>query len=484
MSIGPVLRLELAHLARQRFTWLVLVALFAAMLVGGAVGANRVAAERAMIERAAQAEANTIAEAKAATELYGKPGDFEVAQFRDPTDAYGYMYNFFIGYSVRQPAPLAALTIGQSDIYPSAIRVNFSDPFPDNAHELKSPRMLALGTFDLGFVLVFLLPLAVIALCGTRLASEQDAGILRMIASAPIEPRRVAVAKFGALAIILMPITAVTTVVALLTTGAVTLSASTASLAMVALLTSLYALFWIAASALAVSLWRGAVGALAALVISWAALSVLLPSLASLALSAAVPAPSRIAYVEESRAAADAIAADSDSAMRWLASLPGSAEWKPEIVESSEVGRLSAQRLLRSALAERQEAFATHALDTEKLAERFRVISPSLIFGGALQHLAGTDARSQRRFVESADAHAESLRSWFEPRVLANIGAEQPCAQCPGRLNFAQYDEVPRSAPLSAILSWSDLWMAVVYLLVVIVATGIVAATRFGRWPS
>lgn len=344
--------------------------------------------------------------------------------------------------------------------------------------------MLALGTFDLGFVLVYLLPLAVIALCGTRLASEQDAGILRMIASAPIEPRRVAAAKFGALAIVLVPVAAATAVISLLTTGAVALFANAGSLAMMALLTGLYTLFWIAASALAVSLWRGAVGALAALVVGWVALTVFLPSLASLVLSAVVPAPSRIAYVEESRAASDAIAADADSAERWLASLPGSTEWSSEIVESSEVGRLSSQRLLRSALADQQDAFAAHSRATEGLAERLRIASPALVLDGALQHLAGTDAAAQRRFIESADAHSENLRSWFEPRVLANIGAERPCAQCPGRLNFMAYHEAPSHASLGATMDWTKLWIAVIYLAVVTGAVAIVASRSLRRWPD
>lgn len=484
MSIDPVLRLELAHLVEQRFTWIVLAALFAAMLIGGAVGAKRVAADRALIERAVQLEANAIAEARVATELYSKPADFKVAQFRDPTDAYGYMYNFFTGHAVRRPAPLAALTIGQSEIYPSAIRVNFSDPFPDNAHELKSPRMLALGTFDLGFVLAYLLPLTIIALCGTLLASAHDAGILRMIASAPIKPRDIVTAKFGALAILFVPVVAGAAVVSLLTAGNVEISAGAGSLAMLALLTALYALFWIVASALAVSLWNGVVGSLAALVVGWTALTVLLPSLASLVLSAMAPAPSRIAYVEESRAAADAIAADPDSAERWLASMPTSNASKQEVVESPEVRRMSTQAFLRAALVGRRDAFAAHALATEKLAERFRIASPGLMFDGALQHLAGTEAAAQHRFVRSADAYSENLRAWFVPRVLARIGAERRCAQCPARLNFDAYNQVPHHVPFQAATDWSRLWWAALYLGVVTGGLGLLAAFRFRRWPA
>ena len=95
------------------------------------------------------------------------------------------------------PTPLAAFAAGQSDVQPAIMRASFgfSTVFDDTAYEPGSTARLRLGPFDLTFALVYLVPLVVIALAGTRLSSEFDSGILRMIASQPVGPRRVALCR-------------------------------------------------------------------------------------------------------------------------------------------------------------------------------------------------------------------------------------------------------------------------------------------------
>lgn len=481
--MSPILRLEVRETLRQRLTWLVLGLLFVAMLIGGAVGAARVNAERATLDRVAAEQRASIATAKASAERYGSPADYQVAQFRDPTDAYGYMYNFLTSYATRQPGPLAPLTAGQSDLQPAFIRVNFANVFPDSAYELKSPRILALGAFDLGFVLVYLVPLALIALGGTRLAGEQDNGILRMIAAQPVAPRTVAVAKFGALAIVAVPAVALGALLALIATGGMGGGVSPSSLVLLLVLVSLYALFWIAACALTASLWKGAVGALAMLVLGWAAATVLLPALAALMLDIALPTPSRLAYVDSSRALADRLGADEQSAARWLAGRADLVAINPDAGTSSEVARFASQRLTRAALVGPQRRFDDHAVRIETGSTLLRMASPALMLDGALQRLAGTDARRQRLFVVEADRHAEAMRSWFEPRVLRNIGKPPRCQSCPGRLNFADYDAAPVFRPATTPPAVGAAALAALYLAAVTAVVIMIARHRFTHWP-
>lgn len=484
MSLMPILRLEIRYTSRQRLTWAVLGLLLAAMLIGSMVGAARVASEHATLGRVNAETGQSIAAAKAATRRYSIPGNYEVAQFRDPTDAYGYMFNFLTSYATRSPAPLAALAVGQSDLQPGFIRVNFANPFPDSSYELKSPRILALGTFDLGFVLVYLVPLALIALGGTRIASEQDNGVLRLIAAQPIAPRTVAAATFGALALIAVPVIALPAPLMLVLAGGIGDGVTASSLLLLVLLVALYVLFWIAACALAASLWRGAVGALATLVLGWAAATVLLPALAALALDLVAPAPSRLTYINDSRTVADRLSADKGAAARWLARRRDLASINADAASSAEVGRLATQRLTRAALAPAQRAFDDHAARIEADSAALRLASPALVLDGALQRLAGTDAYRQRLFVAAADRHAELLRSWFEPRILAAIGKAPACQQCPGRLTFAAYDTVPVFRPAAPPVSLAPGILATLYMVVVTAAAGLIAYRRFARWPD
>ncbi|MCC2978337.1 ABC transporter permease subunit [Sphingomonas sp. PL-96] len=483
MSNAALFRLELRETLRQPLTWIVLALLAAAMLAGCAVGAARVAAERAALAEVTDEARVSVEEAKATARRYAAPAQLEVAQFRDPSDAFGYMYNFLTVYATRVPAPLAAVTVGQSDLTPPFIRVNFANVFPDSGYELRSPRMLALGAFDLGFVLVYLVPLAVIALGGTRLAGEQDSGILRMIAAQPVAPRQVAAVKFLALAAVTVPFIATVPLLALWSTGGIGTGSSAAMLSALAILSAAYACFWIAMCALAASLWRGSVAALAMLVLSWATMTVLLPSLAALLLDLAAPAPSRLAYVDASRVAADREAMDKGAAADWFDSRHDLGWINPNPVFGPELARLARDQHNRAALLPLRQAFEGHAARLQDGSTVARLVSPALVLDGALQHLAGTDGSRQQAYVHAADGYTQHLRRWFERRVVAALGKPPRCPDCPGRLSFREHDRVPAfrasiPAPDPAPLAW-----AIGYLAVAVLAVASLAYRRLQRWP-
>ena len=86
-----------------------------------------------------------------------------------------------------KPAPIAALSIGQSDLLPFFIDVKYSAlsrqiliAQPGN------PEKLLVGNIDLAFVLIQLLPLFMIALGYNLLADEKETGTLSILLSFPI----------------------------------------------------------------------------------------------------------------------------------------------------------------------------------------------------------------------------------------------------------------------------------------------------------
>ncbi|MGU3287944.1 ABC transporter permease subunit [Methylobacterium mesophilicum] len=303
-----LLRAELRLLLRERLTWGILAALLAALCLGVRTGAEHVAVERAAIVGAETDAARAVREARAAHERYAQPGPLKVSYWQDPTDAFGYMHYFLAAYAVKPPTPLAALAVGQSDVQPVLTRVSFgiSTVFDDTAYELGSAARLRLGSFDLAFVLVYLVPLAVIALAGARLSAEGDAGILRLIAAQPVGPRTVAAAKFGAAALVAITAVLAETALALALNGVLGgLTGWGMTLALLAAAIAAYVVFWVAACTLAASLWRGAVPALALLILAWACLTIALPAALSLGVDALAPVPSRIAAIDASRRTQD-----------------------------------------------------------------------------------------------------------------------------------------------------------------------------------
>jgi ABC-2 type transport system permease protein len=75
--------------------------------------------------------------------------------------------------------PLSILSVGQSDLQPFAVPIRLETLFGgDPVYDFEHPRALATGSFDLGFVLTFVLPLCLGAVAAAIGAHERDQGIL------------------------------------------------------------------------------------------------------------------------------------------------------------------------------------------------------------------------------------------------------------------------------------------------------------------
>ncbi|MGF3027101.1 DUF3526 domain-containing protein [Methylobacterium aquaticum] len=485
-----VLATEIRLLLRERLTWAVLAALLVALCVGARTGAERVTAERAAVARAAQAEARAVGEAKAAYARYARPSPVKVNYWQDPTHAFGYMTQFLTVHAVKPATPLAALATGQSDVQPSLMRVGFgfSTVFDDTAYELGSAARLRLGAFDLTFVLVYLVPLAVIALAGTRLAAEQDTGILRLLASQPIAPRLATGAKFGAVALVATTGTLAAAALALALFGGLPpLTGWGTTLALLAAALAAYTLLWVAACAVVVSLWRGAVTALVLLVLAWACAAVAVPAALGLAVEALAPRPSRIAAIDASRQVQERFYSGTEGSRLsadWLAShVPGTG--RPGLLDAPEIKRLARDAFYDAALAPHRYAARAHSTAAADWSGRLALLSPASAFALALETAAGSDAGRHAAFLAAAADYRATLRAFFEPRILAQALHPAPvCDGCQARLDFDAYDSVPvfpvsldpGTAERQALLSLASLLAGSLLL-------GLIAFRRLARWP-
>ncbi|MCJ2082649.1 DUF3526 domain-containing protein [Methylobacterium sp. J-090] len=487
-----LLRAELRLILRERLTWAILAALVAALCLAASTGAGRVAAERGALAQAAADGARVVHEARAAHERYGRPAPIKVNYWQDPTDAFGYMTYFMAAHAVKPPTPLAVLAAGQSDVQPAVMRVGFgySTVFDDTAYEPGSAAKLRLGPFDLAFVLVYLVPLAVIALAGTRLSSEQDRGILRLIASQPIGPRRVAGAKFGAVALVAVAGVLGGTALALLVSGGLgSLDGWNGTLALLVMALAAYVAVWVAACTVVASFWRGAVAALAILVLAWVCVTVALPTALALAVDALSPVPSRIAAIDASRRAQAHFytgAEGSRITAAWLAGTVPEAARRPDLVEAPEIKRLARDAFYDTALAGYRDAARAHALAGAAWGRRLAVLSPATILGLALETAAGTDAGRHAAFLSAGAAYRRDLSAFFEPRILAQALEPRPvCDGCPARLDFDAYDAVPSFAPsLPRAAAERQTLMALGSLMAGALLLAAVAHRRLAEWPA
>lgn len=486
----PLLRIELRLILREWLTWAVLAALLAALCLGASTGARRVADERAAIAQAVEDSARSRREAKVTAARYAGPSGMKINYWQDPTHAFGYMHYFLTAYAVKPPTPLALLSAGQSEIQPSVMKTSFgfSTVFEDTAYDLTSSAALRLGPFDLAFVLVYLVPLAVIAVAGTLLAAEQDTGIVRLIAAQPVSPRLVAGAKFGAAALILIVAVVGGTALALLLAGLRELPPGWATtLAYLAVALGAYVGVWVAACALAVSLWRGAVASLTILVLAWACLVVAVPALFGLAVDALAPPPSRIAAIDASRQVQDAFYRGDEAAKvtgAWLvARVPGAAV-RPDLREAPQIKRLARDAFYDRTLAPYRAAMQARAEGAAAWSARLALLSPAATLAMALETAAGTDAGRHAAFLAEASRYRHSVRAFFEPRILSQeVRPATVCAGCTARLDFDAYDLVPDFPVAGAAnAAWRQaLWSALGLSGLMLVLAGL-ATRRFAGW--
>lgn len=451
-------RFELKLFARARITWIVFALLFAAMTWGALNGQQHAEDQRATVERVRLREAAALAEHKAAVARYAQPAPIRLPYWQDPSDVAGYMRYGLVAFAVKPPSPLGALAIGQSKVLPFYLRaeLDYIAP-PDAAFDFVNPRILSLGDFDLAFVLVYLLPLALIALGASRLSAERDSGALRLLAAQTPSPRHLVMLKFGAMLVVSVPLVLLEAGLALVVVGTPLWSVPVAKLLLIiALAVAAYAVFWSGLTAVVASR-MGAVASCMLLLSLWTAFTFFIPSANALILEMAHPSPSRLQYLDDLRRESNLKPAQRDAIFNaYLAAQPSYAAAAGRIEKVPYATKqIAIQTELERRLSPRTSAMATARSDAGRSADILRWLSPALVLDAVLQAAAGTDAVRHEAFLRRTRAYTEDLRAFFWPRALKEAARPfTPREQCAGRLNFTDHDKIPRfiaDSPLEGV---------------------------------
>jgi ABC-2 type transport system permease protein len=105
----------------------------------------------------------------------------------------GYYHSAFAKH---MPDPWAALSIGQRDANPFYIKLRLLAVQNQLYNsENTNPDKLATGSFDLAFVLVFILPLFIVAVCFNLYSAEKERGTLALLMSQPLSLTQLLLAK-------------------------------------------------------------------------------------------------------------------------------------------------------------------------------------------------------------------------------------------------------------------------------------------------
>ena len=322
--------------------------------------------------------------------------------------------------AVLGPGPLTALAVGQSDLLPYYYDVNIytnESSFQQNG-EVENPLNLMVGRFDLAFVVVYLLPLLILALSFNVLSEEREQGTLALTLSQPVSALRVVTAKLAFRALLVLGMVLAVSLLGILATGGPG-SADRVLLWCAAVVT--YSVFWFVLAGWVNTLRRSSAWNATVLVGAWLVLVVVLPAAINIAAGLLHPLPSRVEMITAQRDASnEAVNQRSELLARYLEDHPEMAEGV--VADEPGLGALAwaATDAVNRRLEEVTSEHDARRADQIVLVRRYRFLSPALLAQEVLIDAAGTGDARFAHFQSQVRAFAEQWREFFVPAILAD----------------------------------------------------------------
>jgi len=399
-----ILALELKLFLAERATWLLLL-LFAGTLAYGI--ANGASVGRAARENAAAIE-------KGAFDWNQQVREALERQALDPRQVAGRP-----SIALLPPAPLPALAVGQADLLPSheAISLWRLEKPSEARTELENPSRLLAGRFDLAFVLVWLLPLFLLAAAYDLCAGDREAGTLRMVLAQGISPWRWLATRAFARGVPVLMLAIAATVIA----GSMTEERGVGTRIALAIgVVVAYGLFWLAVAALVNGFARSAAAAATAVGATWVLFVLVLPTLLNVVVESLHPSPSRAELVAEARAAAaGAEKRGSELVSSFYRDHP---ELAPPGMQADMTSRmLAVQDEVGRAMEPVQLRFQEAILSQQRVVDLWRFASPAIATHEALTDLAGTGYWRHRAFQQQVNAFKDVVHGYYSPKFHKRV---------------------------------------------------------------
>jgi ABC-2 type transport system permease protein len=455
---------EWKQLLRDGSAALVVLGLLAAIGIGCFTGSRTTRqqeqkqAQQRVFET--QAHENLRAELRAEVEKLraeGKPLAYPEWGPRHPYYAGAYRAR---PYAIRPSGPLAATAIGASDINPGAYSVStgLKDTFL-TVESVESPYQLAAGGLDLAFVVVFILPLVILAVSYDLGASERENGMLGLLAVSGASFPALVAAKLSARAALILP--------AFLGGGLAIGAVAGARWMEAPIQTTLWCIgvtayggFWFAVAAVIASFKRSAATNAVVGAVFYLAIVIVWPAALNLAAVLWSPPPSRVELVNAIRR--ETMLAEQEGKGLLGKYLEDHPELRGKEAGPAEKEDFAMLDLARDAAVEARLEPLLAKFEARRAARRAfgdatRYLSPATLAYVLLGDLAGNGRHRHERFLAAVGEFHKTWRNWFAERVFQKIPTTEADLDRFPKFNFT--DEPTNG--LAARLAGPALWLAV-----------------------
>lgn len=471
---GIIFGQELRVLSSNK-TWWGILALLVVLTVGAAVnGDARFAQMSATASKLNQDELTTQKALQSAVARY----DANPAGDPPSVSSPGNVGLSLLGhYAVLPHDTLAAMSVGQSDVQPFYYRVTAhpSHTFL-SASEIQNPLAQLSGSFDVAFVIVFVLPILIIAVSFDLMSREKEGGVLALIAAQGVSLRTLIFAKVMVRGVVLLGVLLGLTLLAAFIVGApLTDGPTLVTLAIWFGVCVAYAAFWFALAFFVNAMNWPSVTNGVVLANLWLLFVVVLPSVVNVVAGTLYPAPSRVELTTEMREAteeADKAAAASREA--YLFDHPELAGAAGASLDNFYIQVLATNAAVEKVVQPIMAQFASQAAKRENAIALMQYASPAIAAQQAINALVGTGNARFEDFTRQVLQFHEQWRGFFVSRIAKGQ-----------RMTAADFDAIPtfayeKPAPTQ---TRSAAWGPLGYLLLVALALSVWAVRRYRRYP-
>ncbi len=409
-------RYEFVSLVRQRWLQFLILILTALVLFAVLNGKQRVDQRLSDIQSAQEtvAEKDSIGIILLDSIEAGFTVDVPRWYMPDQPNVMGYSY---LRVAAMPPDEMAIIATGQSDIYTHYVKPNmYGESFELNYTELSNPVQLMFGSFDLSFVLIYLLPLIVIAFSYNILSQEREQGILQVIASHPVSVFRWLLQK-ALMRYLLLSGILVALLVVILTFAGVSLVEDFEKSLTFSFLTLGYLLFWFILACLVNLRGQSSANNAVWLIGWWILLVLLVPSSVNQMANSLYPVPSRAKLINELRVVNAHAEEKADELLEdYLRDHPELAGFEGGSVGWQEY--FATQDLIKSEIQPVLDEYEIRLKQQQDWVDRIRFISPALLLQSSFNEISGTSTRHYEHYRQQVSEFSVVWRDHFLPMIF------------------------------------------------------------------
>jgi len=328
---------------------------------------------------------------------------------------------YYIRFGIVNESPaLAGLSIGHRDIQSSVKSVNIRN-LEEQKHSTKllNPFYQLLGNMDFSFVLIYLFPLIIIGFCFNLLSEEKEGGTWRLILSQSENPQQVIRTK-----LFIRLVSVLGTLFLLLIIGKfylnIPLDAAFTAFGLTAIL---YVLFWFALTWWVVSLQKSSAQNALLLLLSWVALTIVIPASVNALVVNLYPVPEAYSSVVESR---DGYHTKWDlpkepTIKEFTDHYPQFAKYKhPEGQSFGWFWYFAMQQMGDDAAVEANKAMKAKLQQRNTFSQTIGYLFPSMHTQLSLNALSRSDMTNYLSFMDALEKFHEDKRLYYYPKIFDN----------------------------------------------------------------